>query len=82
MRYDGKMISSRFVKILTNFIKYKEPMPSMNSFFENITWMRFDTTDLKYVNFNTYFSVQSNPRKYRSIKKILDRYLIKPIKFY
>nr|CAI5859126.1 unnamed protein product [Callosobruchus analis] len=77
-----RIIARRFVRIISNFVKHKNPMPHPDPLFENATWPVVRPNEIKYMNFGEHFKVETNPRNFSTTEAFLDKYLIKPIYVY
>nr|CAI5859131.1 unnamed protein product [Callosobruchus analis] len=84
---EERIIARRFVRIMANFVKHKNPMPQNpmphpDPLFENATWPVVRPNEIKYMNFGEHFKVETNPRNFSTTEAFLDKYLIKPIYVY
>ncbi|CAH1990393.1 unnamed protein product [Acanthoscelides obtectus] len=77
-----RIIAKKFVRILTNFVKYKNPMPHKDPLLENVSWPTVKPNQIKYMNFGSTFKVEENPRNYSAIDTLLKKYLVKPVIVY
>nr|CAH7760407.1 unnamed protein product [Callosobruchus chinensis] len=77
-----QIIARRFVRIISNFVKHKNPMPHPDPLFENATWPVVQPNEIKYMNFGEQFRLERNPRNFSNLEAFLDKHLIKPIYVY
>nr|CAI5830656.1 unnamed protein product [Callosobruchus analis] len=76
---------TRFVKMISNFVKYKKPIPDAEtkSLFDNITWPEVKPGKVSYVTVGSGATeVRNNPRNYDQVKQLLDSYLEEPVTVY
>ncbi|XP_072397522.1 para-nitrobenzyl esterase-like [Diabrotica undecimpunctata] len=67
------------LKLWTNFIKYQNPTPIEDEDLQNVIWPEVEPGSVKYLNIDSTFEVQENPRGYYDIESILDAYLKEPL---
>ncbi|CAH1968413.1 unnamed protein product [Acanthoscelides obtectus] len=77
-----RIIAKRFVRIISNFIKHKSPMPQLDPLLENATWPEVRPNYIQYMNFGEHFKVEKNPRSFSIKAEFLDKHLVKPIYVY
>ncbi|VEN58611.1 unnamed protein product [Callosobruchus maculatus] len=81
------IVTRKFVRIISNFVKYKRPMPipdrgDPDPLFENATWPGVRPNDIVYMNFGEHFKLERNPRNFSTIEAFLDKHLVQPIYVY
>ncbi|KAJ8923394.1 hypothetical protein NQ315_001952 [Exocentrus adspersus] len=76
---DDEMTRHRLLTLWTNFVKYLNPTPEEDEFLFNVTWEKVAPNKLVYLNLNTTFEIQENPKKYLEWEKIIDIYAIPPL---
>nr|CAH7764314.1 unnamed protein product [Callosobruchus chinensis] len=65
---------TRFVKMMSNFVKYKNPIPDAETedLFDNITWPEVKPGNVSYVAVGSKaIKVRNNPRNYNQVKSYL-----------
>nr|CAH7751419.1 unnamed protein product [Callosobruchus chinensis] len=77
-----QIVARRFVRIISNFVKHKNPMPHPDPLFENAPWPMVQPNEIKYMNFGEQFRLERNPRNFSNLEAFLDKHLIKPIYVY
>ncbi|CAG9823351.1 unnamed protein product [Phaedon cochleariae] len=87
--YNGKVESNleedgriQMIRMWTNFIKYLNPTPEKDFLLQNIEWPRLDSTTMEYLNINKTLSIETNPRNYNEMRKILNVYVQQPYNVY
>ncbi|CAH1112876.1 unnamed protein product [Psylliodes chrysocephalus] len=75
---NDQFMMKRFLTLWTNFIKYLNPTPSPDPLLENIVWPKSNPENLTYLNINSTLEVRSNPRVYRYVKPIIEKYMEEP----
>ncbi|KAJ8923397.1 hypothetical protein NQ315_001955 [Exocentrus adspersus] len=76
---DDEKTRHRLLTLWTNFVKYLNPTPEEDDFLFNVTWEKVAPNKLVYINLNTTFEMQENPKKYLEWEKIIDVYAIPPL---
>ncbi|KAJ8923393.1 hypothetical protein NQ315_001951 [Exocentrus adspersus] len=76
---DDEMTRHRLLTLWTNFVKYLNPTPEEDEFLFNVTWEKVAPNKLVYINLNTTFEMQENPKKYLEWEKVIDVYAIPPL---
>uniref|UniRef100_A0A6P7G1C6 Carboxylic ester hydrolase n=1 Tax=Diabrotica virgifera virgifera TaxID=50390 RepID=A0A6P7G1C6_DIAVI len=66
------------LKWWTNFIKYQNPTPEKDEDLQNVIWSEVKPDALKYLEIDSQFTVNENPKNYNSIKDLLDLYIRPP----
>nr|CAH7721672.1 unnamed protein product [Callosobruchus chinensis] len=77
-----ELTMQRMVRLLSNFVKYKKPIPRPDALFQNLEWPEFDSRSLLYLKIDTYLEVLSDMRGYSAKRAVYDRHLQKPISVY
>ncbi|XP_023311247.1 cholinesterase 1-like isoform X1 [Anoplophora glabripennis] len=71
--------SQRLLTLWSNFVKYLNPTPEVDSFLGNVTWEKVSPNNLVYLHINDTLEMQKNPKKYLKWEKIIDKYAIPPL---
>ncbi|XP_074031911.1 uncharacterized protein, partial [Leptinotarsa decemlineata] len=79
---EDRLTLHRFVKLWTNFVKYQNPTPSHDPLLNGFIWPTTDSENLRYFNFNDTLEVKENPRQFKEVRSVLDRYLEPPYIYY
>ncbi|XP_023310399.1 cholinesterase 1 [Anoplophora glabripennis] len=69
----------RLLTMWSNFVKYLNPTPEVNSFLGNVTWEKVSPNNLVYLNINDTLEVETNPKEYLKWERIIDSYAIPPL---
>ncbi|XP_023311239.1 cholinesterase 2-like [Anoplophora glabripennis] len=69
----------RLLTLWSNFVKYLNPTPEVDSFLGNVTWEKVSPNNLVYLNINDTLEMQTNPRDYLKWERIIDMYAIPPL---
>ncbi|XP_023311238.1 cholinesterase 2-like [Anoplophora glabripennis] len=69
----------RLLTLWSNFVKYLNPTPEVDSFLGNVTWEKVSPNNLVYLNINDTLEMQTNPRDYLKWERIIDVYAIPPL---
>ncbi|VEN46887.1 unnamed protein product [Callosobruchus maculatus] len=77
-----RLISQRMVRLLSNFVKFKKPILKQEELFQNLTWPKFDSQDLKYMTIDVDLAVQTDPRNYSTKRIVWDRHIQEPRSVY
>nr|XP_023028312.1 juvenile hormone esterase-like [Leptinotarsa decemlineata] len=72
----------RYVKLITNFVKYQNPTPEKDTLLENITWPTTNGESLLYLNINDTLELKKNPRQCNEQMAIFDKYMEPPFIYY
>uniref|UniRef100_A0A6P7FI42 Carboxylic ester hydrolase n=1 Tax=Diabrotica virgifera virgifera TaxID=50390 RepID=A0A6P7FI42_DIAVI len=75
---EDRLMMRRFLTLWTNFIKYYNPTPKADPLLLNVTWPMSNPDSLTYLNINSTFEVRENPRVYRYVKPIIEKYMEPP----
>ncbi|VEN45797.1 unnamed protein product [Callosobruchus maculatus] len=70
------------VRLLSNFVKFKKPILKQEELFQNLTWPKFDSQDLKYMTIDVDLAVQTDPRNYSTKRIVWDRHIQEPRSVY
>ncbi|CAH1188553.1 unnamed protein product [Phyllotreta striolata] len=68
---DDQVTVSRMLTIWTNFAKYGNPTPKP---LEGITWPKFKEDSMEFVDINDNLTIKNNPKKYRDVRKVIEKY--------
>ncbi|XP_072396029.1 para-nitrobenzyl esterase-like isoform X1 [Diabrotica undecimpunctata] len=83
VNFDGnthnESLRKPILKWWTNFIKYQNPTPVEDEDLQKIIWPEVKPGSVKYLNIDSTFEVQENPRQYNEIKSILDPFIREPL---
>ncbi|XP_057653190.1 juvenile hormone esterase-like [Diorhabda carinulata] len=71
------LMSQRFLKLWTNFVKYHNPTPEVDTLFDNVIWEKSNAS-IKYLNINKTFAMQEYPRQFEAVKRIKETYMERP----
>ncbi|XP_018568321.1 juvenile hormone esterase-like [Anoplophora glabripennis] len=69
----------RLLILWSNFVKYLNPTPEVDSSLGNVTWEKVSPNNLVYLNINDTLEMQTNPRNYLKCEEIIDEYAIPPL---
>ncbi|XP_023312433.1 acetylcholinesterase-like [Anoplophora glabripennis] len=69
----------RLLTLWSNFVKYLNPTPEVDSLMGNVTWEKVSPNNLVYLNINDTLEMQTNPRDYLKRERIIDVYAIPPL---
>ncbi|XP_023311240.1 venom carboxylesterase-6-like [Anoplophora glabripennis] len=69
----------RLLILWSNFVKYLNPTPEVDSFLGNVTWEKVSPNNLVYLNINDTLEMQTNPKDYLKWERIIDVYAITPL---
>ncbi|XP_018568320.1 cholinesterase 2-like isoform X2 [Anoplophora glabripennis] len=72
-------IRQRLLTLWSNFVKYLNPTPEVDSTLGNVTWEKVSPNNLVYLNINDTLEMQKNPRDYLKWERIIDMYAIPPL---
>ncbi|XP_072399751.1 juvenile hormone esterase-like isoform X2 [Diabrotica undecimpunctata] len=75
---EDQLMMRRFLTLWTNFIKYYNPTPKADPLLLNVTWPMSNPDSLTYLNINSTFEVRENPRVYKDVKPIIEKYMEPP----
>ncbi|XP_057659324.1 uncharacterized protein LOC130895791 [Diorhabda carinulata] len=75
---EDQLMMRRFLTLWTNFIKYYNPTPEPDPLLDNIIWPLSNPDTLTYLNINDTFEIRENPRVYRFVKPIFEKYMEPP----
>ncbi|CAG9827013.1 unnamed protein product [Diabrotica balteata] len=75
---NDQLMMRRFLTLWTNFIKYYNPTPKADPLLLNVTWPMSNPDSLTYLNINSTFEVRENPRVYKDVKPIIEKYMEPP----
>ncbi|XP_072378266.1 juvenile hormone esterase-like [Diabrotica undecimpunctata] len=68
----------KFVKLFTNFIKFYNPTPEVDPLLDNVIWQPSEPISLRFLNINGTLSMQENPRQFKEVNEIMEKYMQPP----
>ncbi|XP_072378268.1 juvenile hormone esterase-like isoform X2 [Diabrotica undecimpunctata] len=68
----------KFVKLLTNFVKFYNPTPEVDPLLDNVIWQPSEPISLRFLNINGTLSMQENPRQFKEVNEIMEKYMQPP----
>uniref|UniRef100_A0A6P7FVI3 Carboxylic ester hydrolase n=1 Tax=Diabrotica virgifera virgifera TaxID=50390 RepID=A0A6P7FVI3_DIAVI len=73
-----QLVLHKYVKLWTNFVKFYNPTPESDAFLDNVIWESSEPNSLRYLNINETLSMQENPRQYKEVNEIMEKYMQPP----
>ncbi|XP_050498647.1 juvenile hormone esterase-like [Diabrotica virgifera virgifera] len=73
-----QLVLHKFVKLYTNFVKFYNPTPEIDPLLDNVIWPPSEPKSLRYLNINETLSMQENPRQYKEVNEIMEKYMQPP----
>ncbi|XP_050498648.1 juvenile hormone esterase-like [Diabrotica virgifera virgifera] len=73
-----QLVLHKFVKLYTNFVKFYNPTPEIHPLLDNVIWQPSEPKSLRFLNINNTLSMQENPRQYKEVNEIMEKYMQPP----
>ncbi|CAG9865381.1 unnamed protein product [Phyllotreta striolata] len=79
---EDQLNMARVLKIWTNFIKYQNPTPEPDELLNGIIWPKFSSDRSEYVDIDRNLTIRRNPKNYKKVKAVFDKYARPPYYIY